>query len=51
MGELRAGRDEIHGKKAKDLPNFIGLLRPGDSGAIDEGSLGGVGAKPAPVRS
>src|ERR1700730_5274350 len=32
-----------NGQEAKDLRNFAGILRPGDSGALDEGRLGSLG--------
>src|SRR5450755_1057611 len=34
-----------NGQEAKDLPNFAGILRPGDSGALDEGRLGSLGSR------
>jgi hypothetical protein len=32
-----------NGQEAKDLRNFAGILRPGDSGALDEGCFGSLG--------
>ena len=32
-----------NGQEAEDLRNFAGILRPGDSGALDEGRFGSLG--------
>src|ERR1700722_2189061 len=38
-----------NGQEAKELRNFAGFLRPGDSGAFDEGGLGSLGRGQQPL--